>query len=76
MDVKLGDLVLGMTSYWQIENYLELKTGSRPVESKKDSPARKEDRGKSSENKKTRKPTNKSKKGTTSKARGRKKTNK
>ena len=76
VDIKLGDLVLGMTSYWQIENYLDLKAGSKPVESKKDSPARKENRGKSSENKKTRKPANKSKKETTSKKRGRKKTKK
>jgi DNA gyrase subunit A len=36
VDIKLGDMVLGVTSPWQIEDYLDIKTGeiSEPVNTK------------------------------------------
>ena len=52
LDVKLGDLVLGLTSSWQIENTIDLKAVAKPVVSKKGSTKRKTKRGKNTETKK------------------------
>jgi len=43
VDVKLGDMVLGVTSAWQIENFVEVKTGpvSQPAPQKKATPKKK-----------------------------------
>ena len=75
VDVKLGDLVLGMSSSWEIENILEIKTVSTEEKTKKGEPESGSGSIKTKNSKNSKKPTNKSRNGSLGKKRGRKKSN-
>ncbi|HKZ43796.1 MAG TPA: DNA gyrase subunit A [Anaerolineales bacterium] len=75
VDVKLGDLVLGMSSSWEIENILDIKTVSAEEKTKRGEPESSSGSIKTNNSKNSKKPTDKSRNGSPGKKRGRKKSN-